>query len=232
MNNFEILYENSEVYVINKPAGVVVNRAITHDEETIQDFVEENMNLEDPLEDDTSDFTSRSGIVHRLDKDTSGVLLAAKNRKSFEHLQAQFKDRTVSKTYIALVYGQVNDQKIEIKAPIGRNPRHRFKFAVVSEGKYAVTEIDKIKDVVIESMKFTLLTVKPLTGRTHQIRVHLAALKHPVVNDPIYSSRKQLDVTSKFFDRMMLHAKCLTFNDPEDSMPKTVCAPLPDEFNL
>jgi len=113
MNNIKVLYENENLLVIDKPSGVVVNRAITHSLATVQDFIEENIDSEaQPADDEVSDYQSRSGVVHRLDKDTSGALLVAKNVKTFEALQKQFKDRTIKKEYVAIAIGKITDEKI------------------------------------------------------------------------------------------------------------------------
>ncbi len=231
MNNIKVLYENENLLVIDKPSGVVVNRAITHSLATVQDFIEENIDSEaQPADDEVSDYQSRSGVVHRLDKDTSGALLVAKNVKTFEALQKQFKDRTIKKEYVAIAIGKITDEKIEINAPIDRNPKEMFKFAVVAGGKESITIIEKLFELTQGENVFTALKVMPLSGRTHQIRVHLAAIGHPVAGDPIYSTKAQYEKLAQYYPRMMLHSRCLEFEDQSDGARKTVCAPVPDEF--
>lgn len=217
MDKIKIIFENEDFVVIDKPSGVVVNRSESHSGITLQDYIEENVitNIE---EFDETEFKSRSGLVHRLDKDTSGLLLVAKNPESFAYLQEKFKTRDVEKKYLCLAFGEINENRFEIDAPISRNPNNRFKYAVVRDGKEAQTYFEKIKSVERDGFKFTSLFVYPRTGRTHQIRVHLAAYGTPVVMDSIYMSGKDFDLSKELgFDRLMLHAKSLKFdyNDKE-----------------
>ncbi|EKD99396.1 MAG: hypothetical protein ACD_22C00267G0001 [uncultured bacterium] len=170
--------------------------------------------------------------MHRLDKDTSGVLIVAKNEEAFTSLQKQFKDRTIAKEYVAWVIGEIADDKFEINAPIKRNPRSRFKFAVVADGKDAFTAFEKVKTVEINDQKATLLKVYPKTGRTHQIRVHLSAFDHPIIGDEIYGTKKQLEDWYQVFPRLMLHSQKITFNHPINGNLMSVEAPLPPEFML
>jgi 23S rRNA pseudouridine1911/1915/1917 synthase len=168
--------------------------------------------------------------VHRLDKDTSGVLLIAKDERSFKVLQKQFKRHEVGKQYKALVIGEVKDEEFEINAPLKRNPKNRFKFAVVSGGKDALTKGVKLGVGEIEGNKYTLLDIFPKTGRTHQIRVHLAAMGFPIIGDNLYSNKLQLKKWSEFFPRMMLHAQKITFLHPITREEMSFEADLPSEF--
>jgi len=212
MNEVKIVFENDDFLVIEKPAGVVVNRSETQTGKTLQDFIEEKIiNFEDL--DIDSEFKSRSGLVHRLDKDTSGILLVAKNISAFEHLQDNFKSRKVEKKYLCVVLGKVSEERFEIDAPIARNPNNRFKYAVVRDGKEAQTYIEKISETQIQDQIVTSLNVFPRTGRTHQIRVHLAAYGNPVILDPIYMSQKDQELSRELgINRLMLHAKSLKFD--------------------
>lgn len=226
----KVIFSDNDILVVNKPSGIVVNRSDTYRGSTIQDWVEGEIDFSNG--DSNSDFFKRCGIVHRLDKDTSGVLVVAKNEQSFSFLQKQFKERLVEKVYIALVNGEITDSKFQIDAPLGRNRNNPLKFAVVSTGKPAFTEFEKISDIVIDKDKFTLLRVYPKTGRTHQIRVHLSATNHPVVLDSIYCSNNILKSNEKYFNRLMLHSQYLSLFHPKTNKKVKFEAPLPRAFNL
>jgi 23S rRNA pseudouridine1911/1915/1917 synthase len=231
----EIIYEDDDIFVVNKPAGLVVNDSKTSGDVTVQSIFSEQIENENPDDSDTpedSEFSLRGGIVHRLDKDTSGILLIAKNERSFINLQRQFKKRSVEKEYIALVIGDLKDEVFEIDAPIKRNPRNRFKYAVVAGGKEAQTKFVKERTVTLGEGTVSVLKVYPKTGRTHQIRVHLAALDHPVAMDPLYSTRDQVAQWVKRFNRMMLHAYKITFSHPISNEILTLEAPIPNEFMI
>ena len=216
MNNIEIVFENENFAVINKPVGLVVNRSSTTKGPTLQDFLEESiLNIEgfNP----ESEFYSRSGIVHRLDKDTSGLLVVAKNEEYFDYLQEKFRNREVEKKYILMTFNKVLDDRFEIDAPLARNPKNRFKYAVVRDGKDAQTYFEKIKDIVIGDREFSFLYAQPRTGRTHQIRVHLAANSTPVAGDVIYLSEREQEIcNSCTINRLMLHSLSLKFQGMED----------------
>ncbi|MBI2414785.1 RluA family pseudouridine synthase [candidate division WWE3 bacterium] len=262
MQDIEILFQNEEILVINKPAGITVNRSeTTKNTPTVQDFLIKNFPLKvasgvdtslstdigvldaskDPVmtnipgindtEDDVvSDFVSRNGIVHRLDKDTSGVLVIAKTEAAFNYLQAQFKSRTVLKDYFAYAIGEIADQKFEINAPLARNPKNRLKMAVIPTGRVAVTLFEKDHIFELNGAKYTALRVFPKTGRTHQIRVHLAALNHPIAGDFLYAGQRRGVSTRKTFGRLMLHAHQITFVMPSTEETRQFKAPIPKEF--
>ncbi|MFZ2664544.1 MAG: RluA family pseudouridine synthase [Patescibacteria group bacterium] len=227
----EKIYEDENILVLNKPSGLVVNRSNTNTGETLQDILERDF-LPDVMNADDEEYKSRSGLVHRLDKDTSGVIVVAKNVDSFYFLQKQFKERNVYKEYVALVRGRVDDEEIEVNASLARNPNSPLKYAVVSDGKPALTRINKIRNVNIEGNDYTLLKIVPKTGRTHQIRVHLSAIGHSIVCDKIYCANNLLEVDSKTFRRLMLHAKILGFSNPKTLKFQRFEAPLPIDFQL
>lgn len=221
----DIIYEDDCLLAVNKPVGLVVNLSQTAVSGTLQDFLYGYLKLK-PSE---TEFYQRAGIVHRLDKSTSGILLVAKTFGCFEYLKEQFKNRKITKTYIALVDGVLEDELLEINAPIARNPQNRLKFAVVENGREALTRVERIK--VVED-SFTLVYAYPKTGRTHQIRVHLAALNFPVVGDCVYGSRTLQEKWQGRFFRLMLHALEIKFTHPETKKQMTLSVPAPEEFSL
>jgi 23S rRNA pseudouridine1911/1915/1917 synthase len=232
------IFEDESILVINKPSGLVVNRSNTNSDRTLQDILEEEYFIKSLSEADRTneEYVNRSGIVHRLDKDTSGVLVAAKKPEVFHSLQKEFKDRNILKEYVAIVHGRVEEAVIEIDAPLGRNPNTPLKIAVVSDGKAAFTRIEKMKDIEIElegnKIAYTLVKVLPKTGRTHQIRIHLSAIGHPIAGDPIYCSNNLLKIDESLFSRLMLHARFLGFTHPKTQKFRRFEAPLPKEFLL
>ncbi len=213
--NLDILYEDESIAVINKPKGLVVHPGAGEEEETLVHGLLYALDSLSPGSDPL-----RPGIVHRLDKDTSGLVVVAKTLEAEEDLIRQFKERKVKKKYKALVYGIV-DQSMEIDAPIGRLPSNRKKMGVhVPHGKEAVTIIHPEK--YFDNM--TLLDIDLLTGRTHQIRVHLSSIDHPIVGDPLYmGSHKRLE-------SQLLHAYYLGFYHPKTGEWMSFTAPLPEEF--
>ncbi|MBI4099463.1 RluA family pseudouridine synthase [Candidatus Microgenomates bacterium] len=196
----KIVFEDESLLVVDKPAGLVVNRAETQKEETLEDWAGKKITG-----------VERSGIVHRLDKDTSGLLVVAKTPQALANLQAQFKGREVVKKYLALVHGKVEPLVGTIDAPIDRNPFNRMRFGVFPGGREAKTDYKSLKSL----KSLTLLELTPHTGRTHQIRVHLKYINHPIVADPIYGGRKNYQADLKFCPRLFLHATFLRFKHPE-----------------
>jgi 23S rRNA pseudouridine1911/1915/1917 synthase len=227
----QIIHEDAQMLVFNKPSGMVVNISNTSPKDTLQSYLQQKLAKNLEKADPKSEFYSRSGLVHRLDKETSGVIVAAKNEGVFEKLKEQFMSREVEKEYVALVFGEIDEEKIEINAPIARNPRKRIQMAVVGQGREAVTLVEKIKVLPIDDQKMTLVRVFPKTGRTHQIRVHLAAMNHPVVGDNLYAGRKRSAVSRSKFGRLMLHAHKITFKHPKDGESVTFEAPLPSNLS-
>lgn len=211
----EILYEDEYIAVINKPAGMVVHPAQGNETGTLVNAAIARWSQVRHVGDDVT----RAGIVHRLDKDTSGVILVALTDQARLNLMAQFKAREVEKHYIALVERHPTNDKGRIDAPIARDPRHRKRMSVQHEGKEAVTEFFTRKLY----QDHALLDVFPKTGRTHQIRVHLAFINCPIVGDYVYGYRKQRIKMKRFF----LHAFRITFNHPVTDERLGFEAPLP-----
>lgn len=211
----EVLYEDSQVIVINKPRGMVVHPAAGNYEGTMVNALLEHC-------EDLSGINGvmRPGIVHRIDKDTSGVIMAAKTDQAHLGLAQQIKDRTVTRRYIALVHGKLQEESGIIDAPIGRHPTDRKKMAVdVRNGKEAITHFK----VLERFSAYTLVEARLKTGRTHQIRVHMAYIGHPVVGDPKYGPRNpHFDLDGQF-----LHARVLGFNHPVTGEYMEFSAPLP-----
>ena len=197
----KIIYEDDDLLVIDKPAGLTVHPAPGHLAHTLVNAILSHL----PRLPDTGDW-QRPGIVHRLDKDTSGVMLVAKNSAAHLNLSGQFKDRSVEKTYLVLVRGHLTSEDGIIEAPIGRDRRHRQRMAVVAEDKGR--EARSKYHVVDYVGDYSLLEVKPETGRTHQIRVHLAAIGYPVVGDRVYG------VESPHLSRQFVHAHKIGFRLP------------------
>lgn len=199
--------------MIEKPAGLVVNRAESVKEATVQDWVEKTVILKfAPPE---SDFRRRSGVVHRLDKETSGLLLIAKNAETFQYLQQQFKERQVEKKYLALVHGHLAPAAGEIKVPIARLPWNRERFGPVVTGRPSITRYQALDYLTKNGQELTLVEVFPKTGRTHQIRVHLKYLRHPLVGDSFYLGQKELLLDHQWLPRLFLHASYLRFRRPD-----------------
>jgi 23S rRNA pseudouridine1911/1915/1917 synthase len=213
----DVIYEDQHLLAVNKPAGMVVHPAPGHSSGTLVNALLAYC----PQVADVGGL-ERSGLVHRLDKDTSGVILVAKDEETYRALQRQFKRRQVQKTYLALVKGRVEPQEGIIEAPVGRDRRERKRMAVRRSGRPAVTRYRTVRTF----RHHTLLEVYPRTGRTHQIRVHLSWLGHPLVGDPVYGRRRQQLLT----DRHFLHAQGLEFTHPVTRKSVTLVAPLPEEL--
>ena len=227
----KIIFEDEDLMVLDKPAGMVVNRAeTTKAGETVQEWVEKILPILPINTNTTNDFYKRAGIVHRLDKETSGLLLVAKTPEAFENLQRQFKERKVEKKYLALVEGEVRPKEGEINAPVGRLPWDREKFGVFPGGREAKTKYRVLKSYVVCSVPYALLEVTPTTGRTHQIRVHLKYLGFPIVGDAAYAGRKQARAQRRWCPRMFLHASFLKFRHPKTGDFKIFESQLPEDL--
>ena len=214
----EVLYEDNDIIVVNKPKGMVVHPANGNPDGTLVNAI---MSIcKDSLSGIGGEI--RPGIVHRLDKDTSGALIVAKNDKSHIKMSEQIKNHEVEKTYIALVKGFVKENEATIDMPIGRSIKDRKKMAVRKEGKNAVTHFK----VIERFPNYTLLEVKIETGRTHQIRVHLSEIGYPIVGDEVYSNGKnEWNVHGQ-----CLHAKSLKFKHPITEKEMCIEAPIPEYF--
>lgn len=176
------------------------------------------------------EYRSRGGVVHRLDKETSGILLIAKNPQSFLNLKNQFKERIVEKEYLALAHGEVKPSEGEINVPVGRLPYNRTKFGVIAGGRDALTNYEVINYYKFKNEKLTFLRLNPKTGRTHQIRVHLKYLNHPIFADPLYAGRKVGRDDRKYLNRLFLHAAKIKFVQPKSLEPISFESPLPEDL--
>jgi len=228
---FGVIHDNNSLLVIDKPAGLVTHPAPGHAKETlVHGLLQYCPTLSG------AGGRLRPGIVHRLDKDTSGLLVVAKNDRVHSYLVARFKAGTVTKRYKAIVHGIVKGESGEIDLPVGRHPNRRKQMWVVpSGGKKAVTRWRKIEEL---GSCFTLLSVTPRTGRTHQIRVHLSYVGHPVVGDPVYGHRRNWwkkhfpdsEKQGLLIKRQMLHAEVLGFVHPDSGKYLEFEAPLPSDM--
>lgn len=238
----QVLYEDTNLLILNKPSGVTVNRSdTTKKEETVQDFVEKHLGLspyystrvvpEGEYKSPEETFKERSGIVHRLDKETSGILLIAKTLPVFIELQRQFKERIVKKTYLALAHGKLPEEGV-ISVPVGRLPFNRKRFGVVAGGRESLTRYKVIKTFMNPKTKepLSLVELYPETGRTHQIRVHLKHLNRPIFSDELYAGRKTARDDRKQLGRLFLHAAQITYVHPSTGEEMKIESELPDEL--
>jgi 23S rRNA pseudouridine1911/1915/1917 synthase len=221
----QIVYEDRSLLVVDKPAGMVVHPAPGHPGGTLVNA------LLAYCPELAASGDERPGIVHRLDRDTSGLILVAKTDKARRALQRQFKDRQVSKAYLALLDGHLQPAWGRIEAPIGRDPQHRQRMTVLAGGREAVTEYHVLEQFAHQvgpaAGNYTLAEAQPLTGRTHQIRVHFASIHHPVVGDEIYGRRRPgLPVPRQF-----LHARRLDFRHPLTGARLSLEAPLAEDLS-
>lgn len=239
-----IVYQDELLMVIDKPAGLVVDPSETQKTGTLAEILQIEFGIK----------LERGGIVHRLDKDTSGLLLVAKTQQALENLQSQFKQRGVKKEYIALVHGLMG-KDITVKGAIMRNPKNREKFVVDEQGKEAETLCRPIENFQFSSVswrtifndlnknqmirldrsgygKFTLLRCFPLTGRTHQIRVHLKYIGHPIVSDNKYGGRKTFRLDHRWCPRQFLHAAKIEFKHPATGEMVSLESMLPEDLKL
>jgi 23S rRNA pseudouridine1911/1915/1917 synthase len=236
-----VLYEDEDVIAINKPAGLVVHPAAGNTSGTIVNaMLAYSPNLSDVGDE------HRPGIVHRLDKETSGVLLVAKTDAAYKALQAQFKARAIKKTYVALCVGRVEPNRGLINKPIARDPSHRQRMAVVAGGReavteYAVQEVFKVsgsrfqvpgshQPANLQPATYSFVRIHPQTGRTHQIRVHFASLGFPLVGDALYGAVRRDALSKTLAPRQMLHASELSFEQPSSRKAIKLYAPIPEDM--
>jgi 23S rRNA pseudouridine1911/1915/1917 synthase len=224
----DVVYEDDALIVVNKPAGMVVHPAAGISGGTLANALAFHFQQLS-----TVAGKARPGIVHRLDKGTSGLLVVAKTESAHEHLANQFRAREVFKSYIALVHGQLEHRRGEIDQPIARDPRNRIRMAVVRGGRPALS-LYRVRE---SFQRFSLLDVELKTGRTHQIRVHLASLKHPVVGDEIYGGGRDKTIVDAEIKRLVarlnrqfLHSAELGFRHPATGDPLKFVAAMPPEL--
>jgi len=208
--NLPVLYEDDNILIINKPEGILSHsRGRYWSEPSVASFIRQKTGQEG----------ERSGIVHRLDRATSGLMICAKNNETLAFLQNQFSKRKVKKTYVAIISGQIRPREAIIDMPVERNPKRPSTFRVGSKGKSAVTKYSVMED----NGEHSMLKIEPITGRTHQLRVHLAKVGHPIVGDSLYGGSPNT--------RLMLHASSLGIILPSGEFHEFE-APLPEIFNL
>jgi 23S rRNA pseudouridine1911/1915/1917 synthase len=235
MADLKIIYEDKDIIAVDKPAGLMTHGDGRSKDKNLADLILEKYpeikGIGESIKLDSGEEIAKPGIVHRLDKETSGVILVAKNQKTFEFLKNQFKERELQKTYVTVVYGQVKNDHGVIDAPIARSSTD-FRRWSASRGKRgkereAVTEYTVLKRFEHQGHKFSVLEIKPKTGRTHQIRVHIKFLNHPVVCDKLYAPNLPCPVLG--MDRLALHAQSIEFNLPSGKAIK-IEAPLPPDL--
>ncbi len=225
-----ILFEDGDYIVINKPAGLVVHADGRTIEESVASWVlvkhPEMKEVGEPLVLANGEAITRPGIVHRLDRETSGVLILAKNQNAFLHLKQQFQDRVVGKKYHTFVYGNLKDDEGEINRPIGKSSKDFRRWSAQPGARGELREAQTLYRVLGRTKGLTFVEVEPKTGRTHQIRVHFKAIHHPVICDKLYAENQPKMLG---FERTALHAREITFLNVAGK-PTTVEAPYPPDF--
>jgi 23S rRNA pseudouridine1911/1915/1917 synthase len=226
----KIIYEDDDILAINKPAGLIVHSDGRTVEPSVADwFVKkypEAAKVGEPIRQSDGSFIERPGIVHRIDRETSGVLLLAKTHKGFEHLKEQFQEREVRKIYNAFVYGILKDDHGSINLPIGKSASDFRKWSASRGARGERREALTYYRVLARGEDTTLIEAQPKTGRTHQIRVHFRALQKPVVGDPLYAEGKPGLLG---FQRLALHSRSTTFKNTKGETI-TLTAPYPEDF--
>jgi 23S rRNA pseudouridine1911/1915/1917 synthase len=232
--NLEKLYEDENIVAVNKPSGLVVHADGRTEEETLCDLLLEEYpeinGVGEPLELKDGSVINRPGIVHRLDRDTSGVILIAKNNDTHQFLKEQFKNREVEKTYHTFVYGNIKEDEGVIDRPIGKSAKDFRQWSAMrgARGKLrdAVTEFKVLERGKVDDENVTMVEVRPKTGRTHQIRVHMKAVNNPLLCDGLYAPKRKCLLG---FERTALHARKIVFKNMENKEIE-VEAPYPDDF--
>ncbi len=223
--SLDVLYDDEDIVVVNKPVGLIVHPDGKNNQQTLADLLRHQC----PNITTVGDDATRPGIVHRLDREVSGVMVVAKTTEAFEHLKEQFQHRTVHKEYRAIVHGVPSKAADVLKFKIAHSKRHGGKMAArpeQEEGKEAWTEYTILEHL---NSRYALLAVVIKTGRTHQIRAHLAAIDHPIVGDTLYESKHY--ASTRQYSRLFLHAYRLTIRHPRTEEPMTFEAPIPQEFD-
>lgn len=227
----KIIFENESILVLDKPSGWITNEAdTTTDQPVVQTWLRNN--LEYPI---SNIKELRSGIVHRLDKETSGILLVSKTEKAFENLQSQFKERKVKKIYTALAHGNIKPEEGSISVTVGRLPWRRDRFGIVSGGRESETNYKVIGSYELQTKKphlksYSLVEFYPQTGRTHQIRIHAKHIGHPLVSDEFYAGRKTARDDRKWCPRLFLHASGIMFYHPKSSKKISLTSKIPPDL--
>lgn len=225
----KILYEDENYLVIDKPSGVMVHSDGKTKEKTLSDFITENYpeleNVGEPIVLNNGEVIKKPGIVHRLDKETSGVIAIAKNQKAYLFLKSQFKERKIKKIYKAFVYGRVKEEKGVIDRAISRSKKFGL-WSAQRGGRGKEREAITEYKVLEKCDEASYLELRPKTGRTHQLRVHLKAINHPILSDKLYAPQKE---SLLGFERLALHAEEITFESFEGNKI-TIKAPLPKDF--
>jgi len=231
MAKIEILYEDENILAVNKPAGLAVHSDGKTKEYVLTDWVMENYpeieNVGEKAFYDGKEI-ARPGIVHRLDRDTSGVIVVAKNQDTFLHLKKQFQERSVKKTYYAFVYGQMKDSKGVIDRPIGRSSKDFRQWSAQRGARGVMREATTEYEVMEHKTEASYIKLMPKTGRTHQLRVHMKAVNHPIVCDKLYAPKRECLLG---FERLALHASYIGFDLP-DGLRIKIEAPLPEDFAM
>mgnify|MGYP001172775975 CR=1 FL=1 len=220
-----VLYSDSDLLVINKPAGLLVHKSDYQkkEEKTLVDWLLKNFPAVKNVGDDPK---FRPGIVHRLDRETSGIMLVALNQEYFSYLKKLFQEKKITKTYLAIVKGEMKDKKGRIEKPIGINPGTTKRSTHSSKmSKEAITNYELVKNFKLNDQDVALVRVFPLTGRTHQIRVHMASINHPVIGDNLYGGK----TNAKLADHQMLHCFSLEFEKEPGRQIRFEAEP-PDDF--
>ncbi|MFA6081954.1 MAG: RluA family pseudouridine synthase [Patescibacteria group bacterium] len=234
--DLDIIFENRDVVVINKPFGLITHPAHSHTEDSVaQRIIFYDPTIKNAVYDPESKISlMRPGIVHRLDKDTSGAMIIAKNKSAMTFLANQIQKHLAQKTYLALIYGWLEQDEITVTNFLGRDQNDRRKMALVSaeKGREAITEIKIVSQLRSKKGdKVTLIEARPITGRTHQIRVHCAYLGHPVMGDKVYTFKEASDLSARVgLHRQFLHASTLEIRLPESDTRSTFTAPLPADL--
>ena len=219
-----IIFEDVSLLVVDKPSGWIVNESESARGDILQSWLAK---MDYPV---AGSREFRSGIVHRLDKETSGILLVAKTPEAFRSLQSQFKERKVQKSYLTLVHGLPKPGEGEILAPVGRLPWRRDRFGILPGGREAATSYKTSGTYKRGKEDYSMIEAYPKTGRTHQIRIHLKYLGHPVVGDEFYAGRKTARKDRTWCPRLFLHAAQIEFNHPQSGERVSFSSPLPDEL--
>lgn len=206
----KIIFQDNSLFVVNKPSGWITNDAdTTTTQPVLQTWIRTNFDY--PLKGNKE---LRDGVVHRLDKETSGIVVIAKTKEAFEKLQSKFKNREVQKTYVALLHGKVEPSEGKIEVTVGRLPWRRDRFGVISGGRESVSEYKVLKFYPGNNAGHTLTEFYPKTGRTHQIRIHAKHIGHAIVADGFYAGRKTARNDRKWCPRLFLHAASIKFIHP------------------